>query len=164
MVWGTLSSSTRKYSFFRPGIKAPSLESTPTSTVTSWEATRMEKLSSPSTFLGALGASSFGGGSSFFLGTAIGPMSPCGPPASAGALALGVGVGVAVGLAWACPLCACATGMDSHKPAMRTSAARKRKQAVALEIGSGLTACIKSILHCLFLRFYFCIDSPNQLF
>src|ERR1043166_7084214 len=96
MVCGTLSSSTRKYSFFSPGMKAPSLESTPTSTVTNWEATRMEKLSSPSTFLGVLGASSFGGGSSFFLGTAIGPMSPCGPPASAGALvgccALGVGL------------------------------------------------------------------------
>src|SRR5882724_6009858 len=122
----------------------------------------MEKLSSPSTFLGALGASSFGGGSSFFLGTAIGPMSPCGPPASAGALALGVGV--AVGLAWACPLCACATGMDSHSPAIRESAARKRKQAFPLEIRSGLTACIKSISHCLFMSLYFSIDARTQLF
>src|SRR5579859_18988 len=122
----------------------------------------MEKLSSPSTFLGALGASSFGGGSSFFLGTAIGPMSPCGPPASAGALALGVGV--EVGLACDCPLWACATGLAIHKPVVRISAARLRKQAFALEMQWGWNACIKSISHCLFMDFYSSIDARTQLF
>src|SRR5580765_3091824 len=89
-------------------MNTPSFESTPTSTVTNCEATRMEKFSSPSTFLGPLGVSSFLGASSFFLGTAIGPMSPSGPPASAGTLDCGValGVGVGVGLACVCPLCA----------------------------------------------------------
>src|SRR5579864_8113370 len=119
----------------------------------------MEKLSSPSTFLGALGASSFGGGSSFFFGTAIGPMSPCGPPASAGALALGVGVG----LACSCPLWAFATGLASHKPVIRISA-RLRKQAFALEMQWGSNACIKSISHCLFMDFYTSIDARTQLF
>src|SRR5579871_3496961 len=143
-------------------MKVPSLASTPTSTVTNWEDTRMEKLSSPSTFLGALGASSFFGSSSFFLGTAIGPMSPCGPPASAGALALGVGVGL--GLACACPLCASARGPSNQRMAVSVSAKRSWEQAFPLGPLRDFALCIKSISHCLFISFYTSIDARTQLF
>src|SRR5689334_24813515 len=42
----------------------------------------------PGIFFGA-GRGGGGGGSSFFLGTAMGPISPCGPPASGGACSVG---------------------------------------------------------------------------
>src|SRR5580765_3703457 len=164
IVWGTLSSSTRKYSFFRPGMKDPSLDSTPTSSVTNCEATRMEKLSRPSTFLGALGASSFLGSSSFFLGTAIGPISPCGPPASAGALGCGDALGVGVGLGCFCPPCACATGASIHRTVISASKTTNRKQAFPLEIRCDSAVCIKSISHCLFMSLYISIDARTQLF
>src|SRR5207248_11499004 len=63
-------------------MNCPSLVITLTSTVTSGTFTRNEKSSSPSGFL-IFGVFSGGGVSSgFFLGTAMGPVSPCGPPAS----------------------------------------------------------------------------------
>ena len=85
MVCGTPSSMTLKFSCFSPGTNIPSFVNTPTSSVTSGTFTRIEKSGMPSTFLGGFGVSSFLGSSAFFLGTAMGPMSPCGPPASGGA-------------------------------------------------------------------------------
>src|SRR5512146_2830680 len=63
----------------------------------------------PGVFLGGEGGGG-GGGSSFFLGTTIGPISPCGPPASGGAVSDGF---------CCCPefwsVCDCATAAASSK-------------------------------------------------
>src|ERR1051326_3090439 len=127
----------------------------------------MEKLSSPSTFLGVGDGSSFLGGSSFFLGTAMGPMSPVGPPASAGAFdgcwfccAFGGGVGRPC---FFCPS-ASPAGAPSHTIPATINAAKLRQQGFTLEIFSDKAFCIKTISHCPFLSFFLSIDARTQDF
>src|ERR1043165_9000926 len=162
-VCGTLSSRMRKFSFFSPGMNIPSLVSTTTSTVTSCERTVIEKLSSPSTFLGVGAGSSFLGGSSFFFGTAMGPISPVGPPASAGALGFCC-AGVGVGLAWFCGLCAYPASAPSHVHPARINTEKLRQQGFTLEIFDDKAFCIKNISDCPFLSFYLSIDARTQVF
>src|SRR6266852_5342276 len=105
----------------------------------------MEKFSfSPSTFFGPLGASSFLGSSSFFLGTAIGPMSPWGPPASGAGFCEGVGVGVAAG--WLFGFCANPSDVASHRAVANIRALRYLDLKITLEDVGGLLTFIKSIL------------------
>src|SRR5438552_5278838 len=71
----------------------------------------------PGTFLGA-GGGGGGGGSSFFFGTMIGPISPCGPPASGGACSDGF---CCCGLElWSCD-CATAGGSRAVNKRQRTA-------------------------------------------
>src|SRR5215471_3735546 len=161
-VWGTPSSSTRKFSFFNPGTNMPSLVSTPTSRVTRGTLTRMEKLGIPSTFCGSLGTSSFFGGSSFFFGTAIGPMSPCGPPASP--VALGCCAGVGVGVAAVCPWAKRQVPPADNNPRVRTKNHTAEDQQVnTLENENDRAVCIKRISACLFEGFYSSIDARTLL-
>ena len=85
IFWGTPSSRTLKFSTLSPGINCPLLVTTFTGRFTKGTFTFRENVPISSGFF-TLGARSTGFSSSgFFLGTAIGPKSPEGPPASAGA-------------------------------------------------------------------------------
>src|SRR5262249_45981964 len=116
-----------------------------------------------STFCGSLGTSSFLGGSSFFLGTAIGPMSPWGPPASPVALGCWPACGVGVGVAW--PWAKRCVSPADMNPRVRTAAvtAHNELQGNTLENENDWAARIKRISACLFRWFYSSIDARTHL-
>src|SRR5947209_5209094 len=165
MVWGTPSSSTRKLSFLSPGMNMPSLLSTPTSMVTKGTLTVMVVSGIPSIFLGPWGLGSFFGSSvSFFLGMAMGPMSPWGPPASPVLLGLFCWFGLCCEpegcCVWLCPRPAVVV---SANPASTMMAKRFLNMTKAKELDFFIGQ-IKHILCCPFGRFYISIDARTHHF
>src|SRR5205823_1530970 len=168
MVCGTPSSSTRKFSFFSPGINMPSLLNTPTSSVTKGTLTRMEVSGIPSILLGPWGRGSFFGSSSFFLGTAIGPISPWGPPASGVLLGLfcwfcwlWLGCEPAGCCVWLCPR---PVPVESDNPNTTASANMILTNMTKAKELDFFIDQIKHILYCPFERFYISIDARTHHF